>query len=181
MRKAIKQKGRMVQAYRLGSGCPVEKELIAQGKLRPLPGDGWELFSYESVNGSGERAQTGDYFKVDDRGFPYPNLRDFFLANHRHLQGDWYEQIPKPLEAWTAEDGMCPEIAFLVENKGLVIDETDPARTYTAPLFGTLESAARDAVIVFYAIRRDGAGRITDADFNFVDRRSFDQTYEWLP
>jgi hypothetical protein len=48
-------------------------------------------------------------------------------------------------------------------------------------LFGTLESAARDAVIVFYAIRRDDAGRITDADFNLVDREAFEQTYEWLP
>lgn len=181
MRKAIKSKGRIVQAYRLGSGSPVEKQLIAQGKLRPLPGNRYEVFSYEAVNGSGEIAQAGDYIKVDDRGFPYPNLRDFFLANHRRLQGDLYEQIPKSLEAWTAEDGMCPEIAFLVEAKGLVIDESDPARYYTAPLFGTLESAARDAVIVFYAIRRDDAGRITDADFNFVDREAFEQTYEWLP
>lgn len=180
MRKAIKNKGRIVKAYRLGDGSAMEKEMIAAGKIRPLPGDRYEIFSLEAVNGSGEIAGAGDYFKVDEYGCPYPNLRDFFTANHRHLEGDVYEQFPKALDAWTAEDGMCPEIAFLVENKGLVIDEANPGKYFTAPLFGTMESAARDAVVVFYCIRRDEAGNITDADFNFVERDYFANHYEWL-
>ncbi len=181
MRKAIKQKGRIVRALELGSGSATERELIAAGKLRALPGGGYEVFSFEAVNGSGEIVHAGDYVKVDGRGDPYPNLRTFFVANHRHLEGEYYEQIPKPLDIWTPEDGMCPEIAFLVANKGLVIRENDPARYYTAPLFGTLESAARDAVIVFYRILRDGSGSITDADFNFVDADEFRRTYDLLP
>ena len=43
---------------------------------------------------------------------------------------------------------------------------------------GTMLQAARDAVIVFYSIVRDENGMLTDADFNFVERSIFEQTYE---
>ena len=72
---------------------------------------------------------------------------------------------------------MCPEIAFLVEKKGLIIDETSSDRRYIAELWGTTEVAARDAMIVFYSVFYDEAGNITDCDWNFVERGEYDRTY----
>ena len=73
---------------------------------------------------------------------------------------------------------MCDEIAFLMEEKGLVIDRQSRDRYFSAPLWGTTLYAARDAVIIFYSITRDQMGRIIDADFNFVERGVFGKTYE---
>ena len=41
-------------------------------------------------------------------------------------------------------------------------------------------SAARDAVLIFYSITRDEQGDIVDADFNFVAREEFNQTYRFI-
>lgn len=180
MRKAIKCKGRIANAYELGSESDTELKLIASGKIRKHADGKYEVFSLESVNGAGEIAENGDFFKVDSMGYPYPIAKTYFLKNHSHLEGDLYEQFAKPLYAWTDEDGMCDEIRFLIEHKGLVIDETSPHKYFTAPLYGTLESAARSAVIVFYELYRDEAGNIVDATFNFVEKNEFMRTYEWI-
>lgn len=39
----------------------------------------------KAVNGKGEVAQTGDYIKVDLKGFPYPNDKNFFEENYRKV------------------------------------------------------------------------------------------------
>lgn len=181
MKKVIKtEKGRIALAYELGCSSRRELELTAAGRIRAL-GDGhYEIFSRESVNGSGERAKEGDFFKEDHDGFPYPIEREYFLNNHRRIAGDLYEQSCRPLDAWTVEDGMCEEMDYLISHCGLVIDPSDDERYFSAPLFGTMESAARDAVIVFYTIRRSAEGLIVDARFNFVERGEFEQTYEWI-
>ena len=72
---------------------------------------------------------------------------------------------------------MCEEILFLMKEKGLVIKPDDYDHYFTAPLFGTVESAARNAVIVFYSISRNDSGCISDIDFNFVARDEFGRTY----
>jgi len=180
MRTAIKNLGKIVSAYCLGAESETELCLIQEGKIKRIDEDTYELFSLEAVNGSGEIAHRGDYFKLSSDGYPYPNTREFFEANHRHIEGDRYEQPPKPISAWTADDEMCPEIRFLTETKGLVIDPADEQKYFTAPLWGSLLSAAKDAVVLFYSITRDADGTITDADFNFISKNEFDQTYTWL-
>lgn len=180
MRKAIKTKGKIAKAYELGASSDMERALIESGRIRIREDGRYELFSLEAVNGSGEIAQAGDFFKVDDSGSPYPIKRSDFMDNHRRIEGDLYEQMPRPLEAWTAEDGMCAEIEYLIANKGLVLDETSADKYFNAPLYGTLESAARDAVLIFYRLTRDGEGRVADATFNFVERSYFDRNYEWI-
>lgn len=179
MYKVIKNKGKLLDAYQLGSDNAVIKELMENGKICDL-GDGrYEIHSQEAVNGAagGERAMVGDWIKVDSKGYPYPNHREYFEANHRHIEGDTFEQLPKPLSAWDAKLEMCPEVAFLVEKKGLIIDETSSDRRYTAQLWGTTEVAAEDAMIVFYSISYDEARNVTDCDCNFVERSEFDKTY----
>lgn len=179
MYKVIKNKGKMVEAYQLGSDNAVIKELVQKGKICDL-GDGrYEIHSQEAVSGTagGEKATAGDWIKVDSKGCPYPNGREYFEANHRHIERDTFEQIPKPLQAWDSKLEMCPEVAFLVAKKGLVIDEESTDRRYTAQLWGAMEVAAEDAMIVFYSISYDDAGSVTDADWNFVERSEFDKTY----
>lgn len=180
MKKAVKNLRKIVHAYRLGDETETELRLIESGLIRVNKDGNYELFSLEAVNGSGEIAQKGDYFKVSSDGHPYPNTRTFFEENHRFLKDDCYEQLPKPLDIWTAEDEICPEIRFLQGHKGLVIDSESTEKHFSAPLWGTVLSAAADAVIVFYSITRNADGNITDADFNFVAREEFDRTYSRL-
>lgn len=180
VRKVIKHRGNQVRAYELGCHSQMEQDMIRSGKIILRPDGEYELFSRESINGSGEIAAPGDFFKIDSDGFPYPNSRKFFFENHRHISGDLYEQKPRLLEAWEKSDAMCPEIEFLIKHKGLTLDENNAHRFFTAPLWGTVESAARDAVIIFYETTRNAQGDITDAVFNFVAREEFERTYEWV-
>ncbi len=173
-----KTTGKMVTAYRLGDDNSAVAALIAAGKIKQTGDDTYEIFSQEAVNGKGEVAHKGDYVKVDSTGAPYPNAAAFFERNHRHIVGDQYEQIPQPLAAWDVNEPMSEEVQFLIAHKGLVINEDDESRYFNAELWGTMLSAAKDAVICFYSVTRDDNGVITDADFNFIAREEFGKTYE---
>lgn len=175
MRRIKKKGGKIIQAYCLGDGHPIIDRFIRDGRLRPVADGCWRVFSQESLKG--EMAESGDYIKLDSGGTPYPNDRTFFLENHRHAGGDDYEQIPRRLNAWFPEDGMCPEIHFLIEHKGLVIDEGSEDACFRAPLWGDILSAAKDAVIVFYELEYGPRHEVVKADFNFVARNEFDKTY----
>ncbi len=179
MRKAIKKRGKLVHAVRLGDGSATEERLIAEGKIVKR-GDVYEIFTRETAGEKGETAQSGDYCKIDTDGMPYPNEKVFFEQGHRHIEGEMYEQIPKPLYVWTAEDEICDELRFLQAHKSLRLDEENPESYFSAPLWGTVLTAARDAFLVFYSVERDANGSITDADFNFVAREEFDKTYSFI-
>lgn len=183
MIQVMKNQGKTVHAYRLGQSHPVLDELMNNKQIVDLHNGSYEVFSQEAVNGNsghGQLAEAGDWVRIDGAGYPYPSRDDWFRANLRHCGGDSFEQIPKALTAWTADQPMCPEVQFLIAHKGLVIDETNSKQYFSAILWGTLESAQRDAVLVFYCISRDEAGNIIDADFNFVERAEFDRTYTIL-
>ena len=175
--RVVKKEGKRVKAYRLGDGGPVLEALERRGLIRRRADGRWEIFSREAVNGSGQLAETGDYVKLDGEGRPYPNAAAWFAANHRPLEGDEYEQVTKPLEAWTPAEPVSDAVRFLMEERGLVLDPAHPDRFFSAPLWGTLESAPRDAVLVFYRVERDGEGRVTDAEYNFVARPEFRRSY----
>ncbi|MDO5133637.1 MAG: hypothetical protein Q4D81_11765 [Eubacteriales bacterium] len=184
MIRVIKKEGKIIHAYRLGDSSPVLDRLIAEGKIIPLKDGGFEVLSREALlggSGHGQVASRGDYIKLDTEGCPYPNSAVFFEAKHKKLDGDMYEQLPEPMDAWTAEEATCPEIEFLLAEKGLTIHPGDSSRYFSAPLWGTVESAPADAVIIFYSITHDESGNITDADFNFVVREEFEKLYNVLP
>ena len=155
----------------------MEKKLIGENKIRSNGDGSYEVFSREATTGTGEKAYAGDYIKLDSEGFPYPNEKKFFESHHIQLTDDTYEQIPVEVQVWTADEGTCDEVSFLISEKFLKINEADPDRYFTAPLWGTTLTAAKDAVIVFYEIKRDDSGKISDADFNFVERSEFNKTY----
>lgn len=181
--KYARKKPKIVTAYQLGAGTPMEEALIQEGVIQRLPNGGYALFSQEAVNGTGEAACPGDYFKVDTvdgRRYPYPNKRAFFEANHRLIEGDIYEQCGRSAAVWQDGDGPCEEMEFLLNTGRLVLRPEDEARYFNAVLLDAPLSAARDAAVVFERVERDRQGRIADAVFSFVTRRDFERDFELL-
>ena len=179
MAKVIKNVGKEVVAYRLGACSKVELELSAKGLIcYHRDNNTYELFSQES-NDSGEIALPGDYFKVDNAGFPYPNEATWFEANHRHINGDRFEQVPKALTAWEATEPLTEEVAFLLNEGKLKLHPEKSEEYFGATLWGAWLTAASDAILVFYSVTRDDNGVIIDADFNFVARKEFEATYHY--
>lgn len=180
MRWAKKKLVRL-QAWQLGTNTIMERKLIEEGRIIKRDDGQYELFSLEATRGTGEIARAGDYFKVDATNCPYPNEKAKFERTHRRLEGDWYEQISVPVHIWTADEPVCEEINFLLSTGRLQIHSGDPQHYFSAKLWGTEETAPRDAVVVFYSVERDGSGTIHSIDFNFVVKDVFDETYELLP
>ena len=67
-----------VRAWQLGAGTEMEKEMVAQGKIKRRKDGTYEVFSMEATGETGQIAKAGDYFKLDDSGKPYPNDKAFF-------------------------------------------------------------------------------------------------------
>lgn len=180
MKKAMKKEGQIVTAYQLGVDSPKIRALLAEGKIKNNGKGSYEIFSQEAANGKGEAAQSGDYIKVDSRGFPYPNDKSFFEENHKKVGENLYEQIPKPLDAWTVQEETCEEIMYLMEKGLLTIHEDNPKRYFNAQIWGSELSAPKDAVLMLYRVDRDKEGSIADIDFNFVERSEFERTYNYI-
>lgn len=180
MRRAIKNKGKLVRAYELGAGTEIERLLIEEGAIRRNPDGSYRLFSKEAVNGEGQFAQKGDFFKVDTvdgRHYPYPNRRDWFLARHIPLGGDKFEQRVFPVPIWTRDDPPCDAVEALLASGRLRIDPDSKDSYYNAVLWGAPLSAAKDAVIVFHRLERDENGSPVNISFNFVERSIFERDY----
>ena len=180
MRKAIKNTSEIMFAYCLGANSEKEKELIKTGKIRVLPDGCYELFSQEAVNDQGEIAKKGDYFKLDDSGYPYPNSKEWFQKHHRHISGDTYEQICEPVLIWQEGDPIEEEMQYLLESGKLTICPDDKDHYFNAFLWNAPLSAGRDATIVFYHVERDDQMNITDISFNFVAKKEFQTNYSIL-
>lgn len=180
MRYAIKTKT-LVQAYPLGADHPMEKKLVELGAIRVHPDGEYELFSQEAINGKGQIAHAGDFFKadlVDGVYYPYPNGREDFLKKHTHVEGDTYRQVAYPMPVWLDGDPMEEEIRFLLDTGRLTICPEDEKRYFNAYLWGTLESRSRDGIVAFYDVKREN-GAITDVNFNLIERNYFEENYRF--
>ena len=179
MRRARKKPVR-VNAYRLGEQSEGLDRLIKEGRVNQSDDGTFEVHTMETKDGKGETAHAGDYVKLDAAGRPYPNKAEFFEKNHKHIDGDQYEQFPKDREVWMMGDPMCPEVEFLIEQGRLELHKEDPEHYFKGTGWGTKLTASSDAVLVFYEIKRNAGGNIVDAEFNFVDREMFEKTYELI-
>ena len=182
MKYAVKKAQKRIFAYQLGRGSAMEQQLLQEGCIRLRPDGSYELFSQEAVNGQGEIAQAGDYFKVDvveGRHYPYPNARGFFEANHRLLDAaqNLYEQKTRPLQIWQKGDPVSPELQFLLDSGRLQLHPDCPQRYFCAQLWGTALSAPEDATLLFYRVDRSADGTVVEAEFNFIAPAVFAQDY----
>ena len=186
--KYAKKKPQQVQAWKLGAESAQEQALVRMGVIhgsgRGLAEAEYELFSREAVFGKGERALAGDYFRVEatsDGVYTYPIERNWFTENYRHLHGDLYETVSRPVAIWQTDDPPDDVVRFLLRTGRLQIERTDLAHYFRATLWGAPLSAARDAVVVFYHVDRDTDGVPVNVDFNFVARDYFETNYLILP
>jgi len=170
----IQKKPITVEAYQLGSNEPSLEELMAKGLLIKIDDTHYEVFSQETKT-KGEIAEVGDYIKCDASDRPYPNTKDYFLSHFDHIEGHLYRSQPVVFDAWDLNEPMCEEISYLKAHKGLIINDDG----FRAPLWGTIEHAQSDAVIIFYKIERQD-DQIIDIDFNFVARKEFKRLYQTI-
>ncbi len=176
----MKSQKKIVKAYQLGCGNPMEELLLKEGAIKKLEDGSYELFSQEAVNGKGQAAKPGDYFKVDEidgKHYPYPNEKEWFESRHKHLSGDEYEQQPEPLPIWTKGEEISEEIQFLLDTGKLELKPENPKAFFNAFLWGAPLSAADDATLILYSVEREESGAIKDVTFNFVAKDFFDENY----
>ncbi len=171
---------KQVCAWELGAGTEMEKKMILYKRIVSHPDGVYELFSQEALKEKGETAHTGDFFKVDDSGFPYPIKRSWFLQNHKHLKDDMYQQISKPIKIWRYGEAISEEIQFLLDKGLLSFHPEDPKHYYSAFIWGTEENAADDAIIALFDVERAKGGIITDINFNFIEKEYFEAHYDVL-
>ena len=176
----VQKKAVRVQAWQLGAQSEKELELMNGGRIKRRADGGYELFSQEATGRTGQIAKPGDYFKVALSGEPYPNEKEWFERMHSHIQGDWYIQKSLPLSAWTVQEQINETIRFLLDHNLLKINKNDAAHFFSAPLWGTTETAAKDAVIIIHRVEKNDKNEITGVSFNFVARDEFDRTYSVL-
>ena len=166
-------------AFQLGTVCPLAQKLMDRGFLLPLPDGFWRVKTREAM-GEGELAKTGDYIKLDSTGMPYPTEKEWFEANHIQVEAGIYLQKAQKRKAWCADEPVSPEIRFLLDRGLLQWDPEDPQRTFQAQLWGTLQSAARDAVVVLDRVETDAKGTVREVEFHLVAGEEFDITYDVL-
>lgn len=177
----IKNIGEMVKVCRLGWSSEMEQKLIEEGKIRLCNGrvSIYEIFSQNNKAGHGEIARAGDFIKIDEDGYPYPNRLEVFLENHRHINGDTWEQLPKPLIAWESYDEVTPEVQFLIDNKRLMFDAGKNEKFFVAHIKGTWVTAAVNAILIFYSVSYNEDGSIADAEFDFIAPEEFKENYHY--
>ena len=173
---AIKKSKKLVEAYELGKETSAELNLINAGKIIKLDANQYRLKSGESTD-KGELATSGDFFKIDDDGNPYPNKRQWFLKNHRHIKANTYEQILTPVKIWKADSHLTEEIEWLIHNKLLKLNLEDNTKYFNAHLWNSDLSAPKNAILVLYSVKRDAEQKITSIDFNFVSYKHFQENY----
>lgn len=164
----------------LGQDSELEQQLCAKGMLRRTRPGQWEVLTREAAV-QGEVAMDGDYIKLDSMGMPYPLKRDFFLANHVLQEDGTYLQKSRPLRLWCREEEPCRELQFLLERGLLEHRPEQPEAAYRAFLFGTWQTAAADAVIVFDLVSYDEDGALDRVEFHFIARDEFEKTYHYWP
>ncbi len=164
----------------LGQGSDLEQELCAKGALRRTKPGQWEVLTREATV-QGEVAMDGDYVKLDTAGMPYPVKQDFFLCNHVHQADGTYLQKSRPRRMWCRDEELCRELQFLLQRGLLEYRPEQPEAAFRAFLFGTWQTAAADAVIVFDAVAHDADGEFDRVEFHFVARDEFEKTYRYWP
>ena len=176
----VQKKSVRLQAWQLGTQSEKEMELIRCGKIKRRADGDYELFSQEATGETGQIAKPGDYFKIALSGEPYPNKRIWFERMHKHIRDDWYEQKSVPLQAWTVDEPINGTIQFLLDQSLLKINTNDPAHYFAASLWGTIETAAKNVVIIIHHVEKNDENEIISVNFNFVAREEFDKTYRVL-
>ena len=169
-----------VEAWELGVDTETYRQMVGEGKITSF-GDGTYAIRSTEVTADkfGQLAANGDFFKIDGCGNPYPNTREWFLANHELREDGLYYQKAIVLEAWRyMGTGEFHEyINWLIETERLYINREDRDHYWYADMWGTTLSSPMDVYFVFREVKRTEDGAIVDIKFSFVDVTEFERTY----
>lgn len=66
-------------------------------------------------------SEKGDGAKIYSKG--YPNKREYFEENHRYMEDNTYNQLPKSILTWNADCKICTEVVFPIKKKGVIINK----------------------------------------------------------
>lgn len=180
--KMAQKIARIVEAYELGMNSTMEKLLISEGTIQILEDGKYRLRSLEAKS-KGELCNRGDFFKVNEENgahFAYPIKREKFLATHKFLGGNQYEQITKPVKVWQVGDKLTYEIKYLQKIGKLIIDKKDDQQYFNAFLWNTHLTAPKDAILVIYEEKLNSKGEIFDIDFNLIQSKIFAKDYVYV-
>ncbi len=171
----VRKKPGLVMAFSLGSENPFEDYFIDLGKLRKNK-DSYEVFSKETRGGRGQKADIGDFIKIDKQEDIYPVKAWDFEKNHKIISANIYLEASKVRKAFRASD-LDGEIISYLMNKGFLQILGDPDQYYMARVGSGLVYGRKDDYLLIYSEDMEGTCKY---DFNFVDKEVFEKTYEVL-
>jgi hypothetical protein len=175
--KKVRKKAMLSRAFQLGRGDLLEKTYIKNGLIKKEE-DFYQVFSLEVGGGKkGERAESGDFVKIDIEGNIYPNKKDFFLENHKKISKNYYLTRPKTILARDRFEEKSDLIEKLVEKGLLKINETSKDKYFEADIYKTRLFGKKDDLILIYSHQGSDPA---DWDFNIIDRKIFEKTYQIL-
>lgn len=169
----VRKKSGLVMAFKLGSENPLEEYFIDLGKLRKNKGV-YEVFSKETRGDRGQKADTGDFIKIDKQEDIYPVKAWDFEKNHKIISANIYLEASKVRKAFRASD-LDGEIISYLMNKGFLQILGDPDQYYMARVGSDLVYGRKDDYLLIYSEDMEGPCKY---DFNFVDKEVFEKTYE---
>ena len=170
-----KMEGILVHAFCLGKDDELLQSYFDEGRI--IKNDN-EKYVINMNEGKGsEICESGSYIIIDKEDNLYPTDPLYFKTTHKRKRDHEYIQISKQFWAWMHGEPDSEEIDFLKNYKKLVVNKNSISEYYSAPLWGTVKTADRDSILIFYNVQRDDEGVITDIDYNFVSRDEFYNVY----
>lgn len=171
----VRKKPGLVMAFRLGKENPLENYFMNLNKLRKNK-YGYEVFSKETREARGQKAEIGDFIKIDKQEDMYPVKTWDFEKNHKIISANIYLEADKVRKAFRV-DYLDGEIISYLMDKGFLQILGDPDQYYMARVNSGIVYGRKDDYLLIYSEDMDGPCKY---DFNFVDKDIFEKTYEIL-
>lgn len=171
----VRKKPGLVMAFRLGRENPLEDYFIDIGKLRKNK-ESYEIFSKETRGDRGQKADIGDFIKIDKQEDIYPVKAWDFGKNHKILSSNIYLEANRVRKAFRAGDLDGEIISYLMDRGFLNLSE-DPDKYFVGQVRSGLIYGKKEDYLLIYSEDMDGPCKY---DFNFVDKDIFEKTYEIL-
>ena len=201
LRMAKRREVRRVKAWELGAGSLIERDLIAEGAIRPEDDELYRILSRERFlqetrfaqeTPVGTFAEKGDFITVNTvNGKQYPclNQRKYFMETHQHIEGNEYDQRSEAVGVWFFGDPVSPELQYISKynilsavlrhmiagNRFWLL--TSDAFIGISPVRAIELYFGDKATIIFYNVKRNETGEIVDLDFMFIERDAFNRDY----
>ncbi len=104
---------KLVEVWELGKGSVQESKFLKEEKFVYF-GTLCEVHTKEFKE-YGMPVKIGEFFTVDEEGYPVIHFREDFLKNHIHIKGNIWAEVIASSIAWEDTEGLTPEIKSIIE------------------------------------------------------------------